>query len=53
MLDIQCGNGRHTVELAKRGFHPMGLDICAEFLTMLKEQERPNNFPSRLFRAVH
>ena len=38
LLDIQCGNGRHTIELAKRGFRPTGLDISAEFLTTLKER---------------
>jgi len=38
VLDIQCGNGRHLIELAKRGFRPTGFDISAEFLTMLKEQ---------------
>ena len=38
LLDIQCGYGRHLIELAKRGFNPTGLDISAEFLSTLNER---------------
>lgn len=27
VLDIPCGEGRHTIELARRGFRPTGLDF--------------------------
>ncbi|MEV6608131.1 class I SAM-dependent methyltransferase [Kutzneria sp. NPDC051319] len=32
VLDVPCGSGRHSVELARRGFHLTGLDISAEAL---------------------
>ncbi len=38
LLDVQCGYGRHAIDLAKRGFHLTGLDISAEFLALLTEQ---------------
>ncbi|MBI4586137.1 MAG: class I SAM-dependent methyltransferase [Planctomycetes bacterium] len=28
VLDVPCGNGRHTVELAARGYRPTGVDIA-------------------------
>ncbi|MVM32035.1 methyltransferase domain-containing protein [Spirosoma sp. HMF4905] len=38
LLDIPCGYGRHTVELAKRGFTMTGFDISVEFLQLLRER---------------
>jgi cyclopropane fatty-acyl-phospholipid synthase-like methyltransferase len=32
VLDVPCGNGRHTNELARRGIRMTGLDISAGFL---------------------
>jgi SAM-dependent methyltransferase len=32
LLDIPCGSGRHSVELAKRGYRMTGIDLSAEFL---------------------
>lgn len=32
LLDVPCGNGRHSVELASRGYRPTGVDIAAEFV---------------------
>jgi SAM-dependent methyltransferase len=32
VLDVPCGNGRHAVELARRGCRVTGVDISAEFL---------------------
>jgi len=34
ILDVGCGTGRHSVELAKRGYKVTGIDLSAE---MLKE----------------
>jgi SAM-dependent methyltransferase len=31
-LDVPCGNGRHAIELARRGFRMTGVDISAGFL---------------------
>ncbi len=38
LLDVPCGFGRHTVELARRGFQMTGIDISAEFLQTLQQQ---------------
>jgi SAM-dependent methyltransferase len=32
LLDVLCGNGRHAVELAKRGYSLTGVDSSEEFL---------------------
>jgi ubiquinone/menaquinone biosynthesis C-methylase UbiE len=32
ILDVGCGSGRHSVELAKRGYAVTGLDLSAEML---------------------
>lgn len=32
LLDVPCGNGRHAVELAKRGYMMTGLDLSEEFI---------------------
>ncbi|MBD2702006.1 methyltransferase domain-containing protein [Spirosoma sp. BT702] len=45
LLDIPCGFGRHTVELAKRGFSLTGIDISAEFLQTLRERINTEQLP--------
>ncbi|HUQ95212.1 MAG TPA: class I SAM-dependent methyltransferase [Bryobacteraceae bacterium] len=37
VLDVACGDGRHSVELAARGYQPTGLDISADFLAAAKQ----------------
>jgi len=37
VLDIPCGNGRHSIELAKRGHIMTGIDLCDEFLTEARQ----------------
>ncbi len=32
VLDVPCGNGRHALELAARGFHVTGVDLAREFI---------------------
>jgi SAM-dependent methyltransferase len=32
LLDLPCGNGRHCLELAARGFQMTGMDLSTEFL---------------------
>jgi len=34
VLDLCCGQGRHSVQLAKRGFKVTGLDLNAEYLEL-------------------
>jgi cyclopropane fatty-acyl-phospholipid synthase-like methyltransferase len=40
LLDVPCGFGRHTVALAKRGYHLTGIDLSTEFLATLTDQIR-------------
>ena len=35
-LDVPCGNGRLSIELAKRGFELSGVDLAAEFMDEAK-----------------
>lgn len=37
ILDVPCGYGRHSIELAKRGYFVVGNDINKEFLSIAKE----------------
>lgn len=37
VLDLACGFGRHSIELAKRGFSVVGVDITADYI---REAER-------------
>ena len=32
VLDIGCGNGRHTLEFARRGYRPVGIDVASTYL---------------------
>jgi SAM-dependent methyltransferase len=36
LLDVPCGNGRHTLELARRGCRMTGVDISQEFIQEAK-----------------
>ncbi len=40
ILDMDCGTGRHTVELAKRGYQITGVDISAGMLAEAKTSAR-------------
>jgi SAM-dependent methyltransferase len=36
VLDIPCGNGRHSMELAARGYRVTGIDLAAEYIAEAK-----------------
>lgn len=38
VLDLGCGQGRHTLELAKRGIHATGLDYISSFIDIARVQ---------------
>lgn len=43
VLDIACGNGRHLMEFAKRGFTCTGNDLSNELLQVAKENAKHEN----------
>ncbi len=38
LLDIPCGNGRHSLEMASRGYSMAGIDFSREFIEEAREQ---------------
>ena len=40
-LDVPCGNGRHAIEFAGRGYRMTGLDLSEEFLAEAHGSSRP------------
>lgn len=44
ILDMACGNGRHSIELAKRGHRVYGLDYTFGLLSIANEQNCPAQF---------
>lgn len=38
ILDVGCGTGRHSIELAKRGYHVTGIDLSANQIKRAREK---------------
>ena len=38
LLDVPCGNGRHSIELARRGYRVTGIDLSEELLQASRSQ---------------
>lgn len=43
ILDIGCGTGRHSIELAKRGYNVTGIDLSESQLKRANEKAREQN----------
>jgi len=42
MLDVACGKGRHSIQLAGKGFTVTGIDLSEDSIREAKELEEPN-----------
>lgn len=38
ILDVGCGTGRHSLELARHGYRPFGVDISSGFIEVARER---------------
>ena len=43
IIDIGCGTGRHSIELVKRGYSVMGIDLSESQLKKAREKAQINN----------
>lgn len=48
LLDVPCGFGRHTLELARRGYRLTGIDISDQYTRQLHEQATAEQLPIRV-----
>jgi 2-polyprenyl-3-methyl-5-hydroxy-6-metoxy-1,4-benzoquinol methylase len=47
ILDLGCGAGRHAIELARRGYNVIGVDLSASQLNRAKEKAKENGMAVR------
>ena len=47
ILDLACGFGRHSLELARRGFDVTGVDITPDYVNYANEQAKKENLNAR------
>lgn len=48
LIDIACGTGTHLLELARRGFHCIGVDIDPGMLAVARDKARDQGLTVRL-----
>lgn len=48
LLDLPCGFGRHTIELAKRGYQMTGIDLSTEYLQNLRLSVEAEKLPVQI-----
>lgn len=51
ILDLACGGGRHSLEMASRGYRVVGLDLSAALLEEAISQRRATSGSARFVRA--
>lgn len=49
ILDVGCGPGRHSLELARRGFQAVGLDVSETFIGLARESAEREGLASADF----
>lgn len=49
ILDLACGFGRHSLELARRGYRVVGVDITPDYVAFAQEQAKKENLPAEFF----
>jgi 2-polyprenyl-3-methyl-5-hydroxy-6-metoxy-1,4-benzoquinol methylase len=43
ILDVGCGTGRHSIELTKRGYKVLGIDLSESQLSLAREKAKNSN----------
>jgi ubiquinone/menaquinone biosynthesis C-methylase UbiE len=51
ILDLGCGTGRFTIELAKRGYKMQGFDICDEMLKVARKNSKKRHLKIKFIKA--
>lgn len=46
LLDVGCGPGRHSLELARRGFVVVGVDLSPDFLALARDAATAESLPA-------
>jgi len=49
ILDVGCGSGRYSLELASKGAHVVGIDISRKMLSMAEERAREGGLSNCIF----
>ncbi|WP_048751526.1 class I SAM-dependent methyltransferase, partial [Crocosphaera watsonii] len=50
ILDIGCGTGRHSIELAKRGYQVVGIDLSDSLLNRAKDKVLGENLSLEFYK---
>ncbi len=51
IMDLGCGTGRHSIELTKRGYHVLGVDLSKSQLDRAKEKALAENLDIKFVQA--
>jgi SAM-dependent methyltransferase len=51
ILDVGCGPGRHSLELARRGYETVGVDIAPRFIEIARDQAAQEGVPATFVHA--
>ena len=51
ILDVGCGNGRHVLELTRRGYHVVGIDLSESMLAQGRRTAKNENLNMKLIQC--